>query len=39
MIGRIADGRFCIVVNANQTPARQRFTIVHELGHYMLHRH
>lgn len=39
MIERVADGRFRIVVNANHAPTRQRFTIAHELGHYMLHRH
>ncbi|MCF1505639.1 ImmA/IrrE family metallo-endopeptidase [Afifella sp. H1R] len=32
-------GRFEIVVNANHPRTRQRFTLAHELGHYMLHRH
>lgn len=36
MIERIADGKFCICVNACHTPARQRFTIAHELGHYII---
>jgi len=27
-----------ITVNAGDFPARQRFTIAHEIGHYMLHR-
>ncbi|MFD2258949.1 ImmA/IrrE family metallo-endopeptidase [Chelativorans composti] len=39
MIERIGDDRFRIVVNANHPRTRQRFTIAHELGHYMLHRH
>lgn len=29
---------FEILVNANDTRTRQRFTIAHELGHYFLHR-
>lgn len=32
------EGNWVIVVNRNQTEARQRFTIAHELGHYVLHR-
>ena len=32
------DGSWVIVVNSNQTEARKRFTIAHELGHYVLHR-
>lgn len=39
MIERVGEGRFRIVVNANHSKNRQRFTIAHELGHYMLHRH
>ena len=30
---------FLITVNANDPATRQRFTLAHELGHYMLHRH
>ncbi|MCY4303683.1 MAG: ImmA/IrrE family metallo-endopeptidase [Aestuariivita sp.] len=30
---------FTITVNANDWDLRQRFTLAHELGHYMLHRH
>lgn len=32
------EGNWVIVVNSNQTEARKRFTIAHELGHYVLHR-
>ena len=32
------DGLWIIRVNNNHNPRRQRFTILHELGHYMLHR-
>ncbi len=32
------DGSFIIRVNASHAKTRQRFTIAHELGHYMLHR-
>lgn len=31
-------GQFVIRVNASHSLVRQRFTIAHELGHYMLHR-
>lgn len=34
----IEDGRGVIGVNAAHAPVRQRFTIAHEIGHYMLHR-
>lgn len=30
-------GRFSIFVNANEPPARKRFTIAHEIGHRLLH--
>ena len=29
---------YLIVINANDSRSRQRFTIAHELGHYMFHR-
>lgn len=32
------NGRFTISVNRNDGPQRQRFTIAHEIGHYLLHR-
>lgn len=31
------DGKVAIGVNSSNIPARQRFTIAHELGHYLLH--
>jgi Zn-dependent peptidase ImmA (M78 family) len=31
------DGTSYIAVNDKESPARQRFTIAHELGHYFLH--
>ncbi len=36
---RKADGRFVISANAADGDARKRFTVAHELGHYMLHAH
>jgi len=33
----ISDGKKNIIVNEKDVPARQRFTIAHELGHYFLH--
>ena len=32
------EGGYIIVVNQNQSLVRQRFTIAHELGHYIYHR-
>lgn len=37
MIERDGNG-YAITVNANDPKNRQRFTIAHELGHFMLHR-
>jgi len=31
------DGRALIGVNSNEAPVRQRFTIAHEIGHFVLH--
>jgi Zn-dependent peptidase ImmA (M78 family) len=31
------NGKAVIGVNSSNVPARQRFTIAHELGHYLLH--
>jgi len=33
----IKDGRGIIVVNEGHHPNRQRFSLAHELGHYLLH--
>lgn len=32
------NGSFSININANDPPTRQRFTLAHELGHYVRHR-
>jgi Zn-dependent peptidase ImmA (M78 family) len=32
------DGKYVIRVNRNESRERQRFTIAHELAHYLLHR-
>lgn len=32
------NGSFFVVVNANDSEQRRRFTAAHELGHYLLHR-
>lgn len=34
----VDDGRGVIGVNAAHAPTRQRFTIAHEIAHYVLHR-
>jgi len=36
---RKKDGKFRISANATHSERRKRFTIAHELGHYMLHAH
>jgi|APTNR8051073442_1049403.scaffolds.fasta_scaffold05222_4 Zn-dependent peptidase ImmA (M78 family) len=33
------NGQYIIRVNRNEARERQRFTIAHELAHYLLHRH
>lgn len=33
------EPRWAIVVNANDAPVRQRFTIAHELGHLLIHKY
>lgn len=38
MISRISDDLFQITVNSNHSPFRQRFTMAHELAHYIWHR-
>lgn len=35
---QLCDGIWTIKVNKNHNVRRQRFTIAHELGHYMMHR-
>lgn len=38
-ITRANDGKYYVVVNSKQPITRKRFTIAHELGHFILHRH
>jgi Zn-dependent peptidase ImmA (M78 family) len=38
LIQNVGDDRFEISVNARHSDTRQRFTVAHELGHYVLHR-
>lgn len=38
MLESKGNGRYKITVNASDRATRQRFTIAHELGHYILHR-
>jgi Zn-dependent peptidase ImmA (M78 family) len=35
---RMENGKYVIYVNAGHSPRRQRFTIAHEIGHYLKHR-
>lgn len=37
-IQKDASGKYTIVVNAADAPTRQRFTIAHEIAHYLYHR-
>lgn len=36
---KVGDKKYVIRVNENHSILRQRFTIAHEIGHYILHRH
>jgi Zn-dependent peptidase ImmA (M78 family) len=38
MIERKSNNKYLISVNANDPETRQRFTLAHELGHYIYHR-
>jgi Zn-dependent peptidase ImmA (M78 family) len=38
-IKKIGPDKFMIGVNAEHSTTRQRFTIAHEIGHFVLHRH
>ena len=38
MIKRKDDGSYAIYVNSKHRPWRQRFTVAHELAHYILHK-
>lgn len=38
MIERMPSGQFKITVNGSHHPNRQRFTLAHEISHYLLHR-
>src|SRR5882762_3540972 len=31
------DGRALIGINSSEAPVRQRFTVAHEIGHFILH--
>lgn len=33
------DGAFAVTINAAHPKTRQRFTLAHELGHFIFHRH
>jgi Zn-dependent peptidase ImmA (M78 family) len=37
-IKRIDDGKYEIRVNRHDTKYRQRFTVAHEIAHYLIHR-
>lgn len=37
LVVRGADGRVVIGVNSSHHPNRQRFTVAHEIGHFLLH--
>lgn len=37
-IRRLADGRYAVNLNANESGQRRRFTAAHELAHFILHR-
>ena len=38
MLESKGHGKYLIIVNASDRATRQRFTVAHELGHYILHR-
>lgn len=38
-IKKIGDDKYTIRINRHESAERQRFTLAHELGHFLLHRH
>ena len=38
MLERVSEGVYKCTYNASHPMTRQRFTVAHEIGHYMLHR-
>lgn len=38
LIRKEADGKFSIYVNSSHNVRRRRFTIAHEIGHFILHK-
>lgn len=39
MLKKQKDNQFVIYVNGNHSKVRRRFTIAHEIAHFILHRH
>lgn len=39
MLECVGDDQYRITVNASDPRSRQRFTVAHEIGHYLKHRH
>lgn len=39
MLKKEGDNRFIIYVNGNHAKVRRRFTVAHEIAHFILHRH
>ena len=39
MLKKQKDNKFVIYVNGNHSKVRRRFTIAHEIAHFILHRH
>ena len=38
MLEKEADGQYRLYYNENDPETRQRFTVAHEIGHFILHR-
>jgi len=38
MLERNETDAFVVTINSSHVPTRQRFTLAHEIGHYILHR-
>ena len=39
VLKRHSSGVYQIIINADHPPTRQRFTIAHEIAHFILHQH
>ena len=38
VLNKLKDGNWAIILNKNEAPTRKRFSIAHEVGHFLIHK-